>query len=390
MKIGIDARFWGHAGPGRYVKNLVLALEKVDHENEYVIFLNPKGLEDYKASNPNFKKVGVNIPWYYFGEQLKLPFIFTREKLDLLHIPHYNIPIFYPGKIAVTIHDLTIRRFSTARSTTRVIPIYRLKRLVYRFVFWLAVKRAKNIFVPTKFGRNDLLATYSWLDSKKILVTHEGVGEEFKVQDTKYEIRDTEKNNIEYQILNTKYNIRPPYILYVGSMYPHKNLPRLIKAFKLVSEEYEDLSLVLVGKQDFFQERLRKEIRNTRRVIFPAFRVPDGYVPDEELSIFYRKALFFILPSLSEGFGLPPLEAMSFGVPVAASSATSIPEVCGGAALYFDPRDVDDIARKMKSLIKNSTLREDLINKGFENLERFSWEKMARQTLEGYIDCLAV
>lgn len=395
MKIGIDARFWGRAGPGRYVKNLVLALEKIDHENEYVIFLNLQGLEDYKPKAPNFRKVRVDIPWYSLAEQMRLPSVFAHEKLDLLHVPHYNIPIFYPGKIAVTIHDLTIHRFSTARATTRAIPIYRLKRLVYRFVFWLAIKRAKMIFVPTGFVKKDLLKTYSWLDSRKITVSYEGVDPKFGRSDSN---QDTK-----YEILNTKYGIRKPYILYVGSMYPHKNLPCLIEAFKLVAEEYEDITLVLVGKCDFFQERLREEAstgetlgveernpkgwgtRRPNRIIFPAFRAPDGYVPDEDLVALYREALFFVFPSLSEGFGLPALEAMNFGIPVVASKSTSIPEVCGGAALYFDPEDPDDMAQKMQALIKNPALREELIRKGFENLKRFSWEKMVKETRAGYM-----
>ena len=462
MKIGIDARFWGQAGPGRYVKNLVLALEKIDSENEYVIFLNPgKGLEKSQTlygvksltlggetlereggGSKNFKFVEVDIPWYSFAEQIKLPSIFAREKLDLLHVPHFNIPIFYPGKIAVTIHDLTIHRFSTARATTRGIPLYRLKRLVYRFVFWLAIKRAKVIFVPTEFVKKDLLGEYPWLDERKIIVTYEGVGEDIGAVEPTERRSPKEKSQTLYSVKSltlgnsdsvlSRYDVRRPYFLYVGSMYPHKNLPRLVEAFRLVAEEYEDLSLVLVGKRDFFQERLKEEIEgpgnspragrgkesdssqseesdsgesagsfpcqtlgNCRtprdqqndRIIFPAFKDPGGYISDEDLAVIYKNALVFVFPSLSEGFGLPLLEAMSFGVPVAASNATCIPEVCGNAPLYFDPKDPKDMARKMESLINNPALRKDLVQKGFENLKRFSWEKMAKKTLAGYRLC---
>ena len=426
MRVGIDARFWGQAGPGRYVKNLVLALEKVDPENEYVVFLNLKGLKDYRPLGANFRKVRADIPWYSFAEQIELPLIFAREKLDLLHVPHYNIPIFYPGRIAITIHDLTIHRFSTARATTRWLPIYRLKRLAYYLVFFLAIKRAKIIFVPTEFVRKDLLEVYPWLSPEKILVTYEGAGKDLVDGKTRPSGKDG-------SFLSSEYGIRKPYLLYVGSMYPHKNLERLIEAFGLLAEEYEDLSLVLVGKRDFFQERLREKVREKgsfpqtptdvalsgvgpvrvqpslavgnglprpvgeprglnpfERIVFPAFNDPNGYVPDCDLAVIYRNALLFVFPSLSEGFGLPPLEAMSFGIPVAASRATCIPEVCGEAALYFNPEDTEDIARKMKSLISNPALRRDLIQKGFENLKRFSWEKTARGTLEGYKSCSTV
>ena len=408
MKIGIDARFWGQAGPGRYVKNLILSLEKIDSENTYIIF-NLQGSKDYKVSSERFKSVSVDVPWFSFAEQIKLPFIFGKQQLDLLHVPFFNIPIFYPGKIAVTIHDLTIHRFSTARATTRWRPFNLLKRLIYRFVFWFALKRAVVIFTPTEFVKQDLLREYGWLDQSKITVTHEGVGKDLRGAESgkRYAecgMRNAERTNRDYKILSAKYGIRKPYLLYVGSMYPHKNLERLVEAFWLVSEEYPDLSLILVGKLDYFQKRLRDavdqgsargktsgvfsdptpEVGESGGVIFPAFAAKDRYVPDEDLAVFYKNALAFVFPSLSEGFGLPPLEAMQFGTPVCASNATAIPEICADAALYFDPQDTKDMAAKMKAIVKNGELRKDLVRKGYNNLDRFSWNKMARETLEGY------
>lgn len=402
MRIGIDARFWGHAGPGRYVKNLVLALEKVDLENDYVIFLHPKGVEDYRSLNPRFRKVSVDVPWYSLAEQLKLPAIFAREKLDLLHVPHFNIPIFYFGKMVVTIHDLTIHRFSTEQATTQALPIYRFKRLIYHLVFGLAVHRARLIFTPTEFVKNDLIKSYPSVDPGKVRVTYEGVGEEFARCHSGAEphqsfgegrrsdrIRETlSPSGLQSDKTLARYHINRPYLLYVGSMYPHKNLPRLVTAFRLAAEEEENLSLVLVGKRDFFQERLRREIGNDDRIIFPAMIDPNGFVTDEELTVLYQNALAFVFPSLSEGFGLPPLEAMSFGTPVLASDRTAIPEVCGGAALYFDPENTNDLVQKIKALIENPRLREDLANQGRVNLSRFSWARLAEQTLVGYLEVL--
>ncbi len=391
IKVGIDARFWGHAGPGRYVKNLVQALEQEDQENKYVVFLNSAEAEKYVPSNSNFCKVVVNAPWYSFWEQIKLPFLFARENLDLLHIPHFNIPIFYPGKIAVTIHDLTIHRFSTARATTRWRPFNLVKRVVYKFVFMIALKRANIIFVPTNFVKDDLLSEYSWLKEEKIIVTYEGVGDAFRL------VSSSAKNVQNSNRVLSKYGVDKPYLLYVGSMYPHKNLERLVRAFSLVAEEYNDLSLVLVGKKDYFQERIKEEIEDNKygivdkdRIVFPAFEVESGYVPDEDLAAFYKNALAFVFPSLSEGFGLPPLEAMQFGVPVVASNATCIPEVCGDAALYFDPRDRDDVVSKLRAVVKNSGLRKNLVQKGSENLEKFSWRKTAKKTLAGYRDAICL
>lgn len=395
MKIGIDARFWGQAGPGRYVKNLVSALEDVDSGNDYVVFVNSEGDIAYKPDRENFSKVRVDTPWYSFLEQVKLPFLFGRERLDLLHVPHFNIPVFYFGKLAVTIHDLTIHRFSTARATTRWRPFNLVKRAIYKAVVWLALRRAKVIFTPTEFVKGDLLKEYDWLDGEKIVVTYEGVDEKFRREldkDKSQALRGVPEPGFgELSGSLSKYGVKEPYLLYVGSMYPHKNLERLIKAFSLVAEEYENLKLVLVGKRDYFQERLGKEIENNKygilgkeKIVFPAFKVESGYVPDEDLAVFYKGALALVFPSLSEGFGLPPLEAMQFGVPVVASNATSIPEVCGAAALYFDPEDVEDIAAKIKALVKNESLREELVRKGFKNLERFSWQEMSLRTLKGY------
>ncbi len=427
MKIGIDARFWGHAGPGRYVKNLILALQEIDRENEYVVFLNSKRtgnfsvipdliwnltekfcqilkpVQDEKTfrqssgelrfSNLSFKRSFVNVSWYSFAEQLRLPFIFGRENLDLLHVPFFNIPIFYPGKIAVTIHDLTIHRFSTARATTRWLPFNLLKRLIYRFVFLVALKRSTVIFTPTEFVKQDLLREYGWLDESKIIITYEGVGllnPKSEIRNPK-QIQNSNDQNFKKRQILASYDVEEPYFLYVGSMYPHKNLKRLVEAFRIVSEEYPELSLVLVGKLDYFQRRLKKEIEineyeilNKTCVVFPAFTADNGYVSDEDLAVLYENALAFVFPSLSEGFGLPPLEAMQFGTPVCASSVTAVPEVCGDAALYFDPGDVEDIAAKLKGIVKNSKLRKELVRKGYKNLERFSWEKMAKKTLDGY------
>jgi glycosyltransferase involved in cell wall biosynthesis len=393
MKIGIDARFWGHAGPGRYVQNLVLALEKIDSKNTYIIF-NLQGSKDYKVSGEGFRSVSLGVPWYSFAEQIKLPFLFGKEKLDLLHVPFFNIPVLYPGKIAVTIHDLTIHRFSTARATTRWRPFNLLKRLVYRFVFWVALKKAAIIFTPTEFVKRDLLNEYGWLDENKIVVTYEGVDEKFKSQ------REEVKSNNSRTVLS-HYGVEKPYLLYVGSMYPHKNLERLIESFRLVQEEYPGLNLVLVGKLDYFQKRLKSSVDSAiagdspkpgfksesqspafsspaaaESVVFPAFAATDCYVSDEDLAILYENALAFVFPSLSEGFGLPPLEAMQFGAPVCASNITAIPEVCGEAALYFDPWDPTAIAEAILALPKHPELAE----RGRERvrtMQQPTWDEIA-------------
>jgi glycosyltransferase involved in cell wall biosynthesis len=174
-----------------------------------------------------------------------------------------------------------------------------------------------------------------------------------------------------------------PYLLYIGNAYPHKNLERLIFAFKKLVKDGLDYQLVLVGGNDYFYEKLKLEIRNLEleikdRIIFA------GFVPDNDLDILYRNAGLYAFPSLYEGFGLPPLEAMARGVPVVSSNATCLPEILGDAALYFNPLDIDDIAKKIKKALKDENLRKNLIEKGLEQIKCYSWEKMVRKTLNLY------
>jgi len=169
---------------------------------------------------------------------------------------------------------------------------------------------------------------------------------------------------------------KKPYLLYVGNAYPHKNLENLILAFRKIKQDNFDLQLVLVGGDDYFYKKLKK---NNNDVIFT------GFIKDEDLNVLYNNAALYVFPSLYEGFGLPPLEAMKRGVPVASSNATCLPEVLGDAAIYFNPLDVDDMAEKIKKALLDEGLRKNLIQKGFEQIKKYSWQKMARETLEVYL-----
>jgi len=376
-RIGIDARFYGIAGPGRYVSNLVKNLEKYLPEGfEVYVFLTSKGMLDYSTNNKRFHPVLCDVSWYSWKEQLLLPWFFSKYRLDLLHVPHFNFPILYLGRLVLTVHDLIINRFSTERATTKFLLYYRFKRLVYRFVVWWGVKRAKRIIVPSNYVKQELMEGYNKLSKEKIAVTYEGVDSSFGGSASVMQSWG-------------------PYILYVGSMYPHKNLERLVGAFaKLRHDGTFTGDLVLAGKEDYFSNRLREEIKvkfpdlGFFDVIFPALNHVDKYINDTELSELYQNARALVFPSLSEGFGLPPLEAMRLRCPVVASNATSIPEVCGDAAVYFDPLDVNDIAEKIKQVVSNEDLRRYLIARGQENLKRFSWQRMAEETLKVYENCL--
>ena len=374
MRIGIDARLWGPYGPGvgRYVQNLVENLEKVDRKNEYVIFLRKGSFNLYHPQNKNFHKVLADVPWYGFGEQVLLPPIYASQGLDVLHAPHFNLPIFYSGRVVVTIHDLTMMKFGGMETSTLNIPAYLLKRAGLQVVMRQVVTRAQAIITPTEFVQKDIAETFG-ISKKKIFVTHEaGVLAGKGRTDHERRVED---------VLG-KYRIPKPYLLYVGSFYPHKNVNRLIEAVKILNEKKgRKAQLVLVGGKDSF---LEKSVRHALRIGALKYLALTDHVTDADLIDLYSQAEACVQPSLSEGFGLPTVEAMSLGIPVVQSDASCLPEIAGDAALYFDPYDPQDMAAKLDKVLTSATLRKKLVSKGLKRVKDFSWEKMARETLAVY------
>ncbi|MBU2228886.1 glycosyltransferase family 4 protein [Patescibacteria group bacterium] len=371
MRIGIDARFYGptRTGPGRYTQKLVDYLQEIDDENEYVVFLRKDNWNEFQPKNDHFKKVLADYRWYSISEQLFLPWKIKKEEVDLMHFPHFNIPIFYPGKFIVTIHDLIITHFPTRRATKLGPLLYKAKQIGYKIVIWLAAKKAKRIITVSQFSKQEIVKHFK-LKDEKVVVTYEAC-------DPPKQVGGTFTNIAE------RFKITKPYLLYVGNTYPHKNLERLVYAFrKLRNEEKIDVQLVLVGKRDYFSERLEilvNEQGMKRDVIFP------GFVKDEELPLFYRSALLYVFPSSIEGFGLPPLEAMSYDLPVVSSNAPCMPEILGEAAKYFHPDEISDIVQVLKQVIQDKQIQENLREKGREHIKKFSWRKMVEKTHSIYV-----
>ncbi len=369
-RIGIDARFYGPVGKGlgRYTQEIVDNIIKNDPLNEYVIFLRRENFNDFKTDNAKVKKVLADFRWYGFKEQIIFPFLISLERLDLIHFPHFNVPLFCPVRFIVTIHDLILIKFPTQRATTLAPMIYKIKNFFYRIVITNAVKRARRVLAVSEYTKKEIIKQFK-IKSEKIIVTYEGVAD---LARGKAENRDS--GNV-----LAKYQITRPFLLYVGNAYPHKNLEGLIKVFSLINSQRKDLSLVLVGKDDYFYSRLKKYALNfSASIIFP------GYVPDQELKILYSKAFVYVFPSFYEGFGLPALEAMAFGLPVVSSNKTSLPEIFGTAAVYFNPEDEAEMKEKIESVINNEELRQDLRNRGPEQVKKYSWSECARLTLEAY------
>ena len=438
MKICIDTRLYGPAknkGLGRYVEQLVknlpctrtssvqgigiefLVLLCKDNWDECV-FREPtprpgSGFSTGSLDSPGatgvtrgdsggkFKKVLADYKWYSFAEQIFLPLKLWRLKCDLVHFPHFNVPLLYRGKFVVTIHDLIMYKFPDERATTRNKLVYKIKYWLHKIVVKSAVKRAERVIVVSEWTKKDVAREFN-LDFQKIVVTHLGFEfggnqklrnsvaslPEIKSKDSpaacgvSASLRKLRDDEIEINVLE-KYGVKRPYLLYAGNAYPHKNLERLIKVFNLVKKNYPDLQLVLVGKNDYFYDELKAySLQLTVDVVFT------DYIFNGELAELYKNAQAYIFPSLYEGFGLPGLEAMSCGLPVVSSNASCLPEIYGRAALYFNPNDIDDMSKKIIQILDSEELRRELTSKGFEQLKKYSWRGCIKKTLSVYAHLL--
>ena len=377
MKIVIDARLYGleNAGLGRYVINLVKEIAEIDKKNNYVIFLRKKYFNELKLPE-NWKKVLTDFRHYSFLEQILLPFYIYKEKPDMVHFPHFNVPIFYFGDYIVTIHDLLMHSFKGIEVTTRNKCFYLLKRLGYKIVFGVAVKRSKKILVPSNVVKNELADCYK-LHSNKVDVTYEGLDEEF-----------VDSNLKEDKVLE-EFNIEKPYLIYVGNAYPHKNLDKAIEAVKVFNnDEKKNLTFAIVSSRNIFAQRLKEKVDKTNSDSFIKIL---GFIPDNKLGVVYKNSLAFIYPSLSEGFGLQGLEAIASGTLVLASDIPVFKEIYNGHVLYFDPLRVDSIKDAInKAFVIDVEQRKRIIAEGKSFIKRYSWDKMARETLSVYENCASL
>lgn len=374
MKIGIDARFYGPKGKGlgRYTEKLIKNLEKVDSKNQYVIFLRQENINEYNPENKNFKKVLADLKWYSLEEQLKMPKLIKEHQIDLMHFPHFNVPILYKGKFIVTIHDLILLRFPTKRATTLGPFLYKFKYLAYKLAINSAVRRAKKVITVSEFTKKDLIE-YFKIKKNKIAVTYEACDRINKNQFSVPENKFLEKHKID-----------KPYILYVGNAYPHKNLEGLIDAYKEFKKRTNySHQLILVGKEDYFYRRLKQDtysegLLHDNSVVF------FGFASQNNLAYLYSKASLYVFPSFIEGFGLPGLEAMSFGLPVLSSNTSSLPEIFGRAAKYFDPYDKKDLVNKINIILYNKKIQKSMSEEGYRQIEKFNWQDCASETFKIY------
>jgi glycosyltransferase involved in cell wall biosynthesis len=373
MHIAIDARFVGpeQTGLGRYTEELVHGLAKIDKTNRYSVLLSREGFDYFRSRSKNFHKIKADFPWYSVIEQIKMPRLLRRLNPDLVHFCHFNVPVGWRRPFVVTIHDLIKDEFKGRESTTRSSLVYNLKHWAYKKTISHALYKSTAVITISQGSRAKIIKRYG-LPESKIFITYEAADPKF----AKY--RRLELTAADKAVLQKKYGIKFPFLLYVGNAYPYKNLGRLLEALQKVDKNY---FLVNPCARSVFYDQLANNARRlglASRVILP------GFVPDDDLAKLYRAATAYVFPSLSEGFGLPLLEAQMAGLPVAASAAPPLPEIGGRGAIYFDPKNSDDMAQKINELLANVDLQREMVRQGEANLKRFSWGQTARQTLAVY------
>lgn len=362
MKILVDARESG-SSTGRYADKLIEHMHKLKPEHEMLVLAKSPRLRYLKEVAPNFEIIKSDFKEFTFDEQIGLFKQVNNIGADLVHFTMTQQPVRYRGRKLTTIHDLTTLRFENPAKNPF---IFRTKQLVYGRVVKRVARESAAILTPSKFVKQDV-AQYANISLNKIAVTYEAADRITEAPEPILRLKDKQ------------------FIMYVGRATPHKNLERLIEAFAILNKKYPDLMLALAGKMDKNYKRVEAlvtEKRLAHRVVFTDF------ISEGELRWMYENTAAYVFPSLSEGFGLPTLEAMVHGAPVICSNATCLPEINGEAAIYFDPNVTFDIAKKISSVLSNSKLRGQLIRAGKSQAGRYSWRETAKRTLDIYNQAL--
>src|SRR3989344_8733016 len=347
--IGIDCRFAGtRSGIGRYTEELVRSLLKRNDPWQYVLFVHNKNDLINLPSSDNFQFSIFNFPFYSVHEQLRFPSLIKQSKIDLLHVPHFNVPLFCPSPFIVTIHDLILHQYPNQASLA--------KRLAYRTLMKHAMKKSVHIFAVSAFTAGEIERTYGEHMRKKMTVTQEGVSDQF------HPASEEEKKRV-----RKIYDLPSMFILYTGACKEHKNVQTLIDAVP----ENQSLILITGGK-----ELKRLKMKSNVRIL--------SNVPECDLPILMSSASISVQPSLYEGFGLPVLEAMACGTTVVASNRSSIPEISDGHAILVEPT-----AEGLRAGIEAGLQFPHDHDRLRAHAKKFSWETMAEKTAAIYAECIS-
>jgi len=369
MRVAMDIRRAGDFGVGTYVRNIIRELARLDQQNSYVLIGSKKNREELGELPANFELLEFAHEPGTFQTHLRLPFLLHHRRVDLLHMPWFYAPALPLSPLVVTVHDLT----DVLAPQVGASSLVQTGRL---FFARKALRRARRVIAVSHFSKRELARTFG-VPQNKIEVIYNALDARFT----------REPFPADADRILERHAVTDPFVLYAGNIRPQKKLARLIEAFAVVKAELLDdrlfgrLKLLVIGDDlgkhaDLRRAVLRARIREDVRFL--------GFVPHHVLRVFYARASAFLFPSLYEGFGLPPLEAMAHGTPVLTSNVSSLPEVFGQAALLVNPENVFEIARGIRQILTEGVLRETLIRRGYELVARFSWERAAQQILQVY------
>jgi glycosyltransferase involved in cell wall biosynthesis len=366
MRVAIDARKLHDFGIGTYTRNLLRHLARLDRDTEYVLLCQGPDLHIAEQLGPNFRTVLEPSPNYSLREQVHVPLVLRRERPDVFHAPHYVLPPAIRCRSVVTIHDCIHLMF----------PQYLPNRAAYLYAkasMWTAARRSDLILTVSEASKRDILHFFN-VRPEKIIVIYNAIDERFRAAPDEEDVARVRE----------RYQLDHGFVLYAGNIKPHKNLVRLIEAFDEVRKRgFDDLKLLIIGDEISKLPALRRAVHKHKLHKHVRFL---GFLPDETLAILYRLAAVFVFPSLYEGFGLPPLEAMASGTPVVTSNVSSLPEVAGDAAVLVDPYEVGSIVEGIRRVLSDPALAEELRRKGRERAREFSWERSVARTREIYLE----
>jgi glycosyltransferase involved in cell wall biosynthesis len=376
VKIAIDIRRMSEFGVGTYIRNIVRALGRLDHENEYFLIGPPAKVEEIGPLPPNFQSVPLTSAERTWQGHREFRAALKGLNCDLVHVPNlFSIPRGLPCPYVMTVHDM-LEHMSRAREQSG------FWRSVHFQLTRSVLRRAERIFAVSRFTRTEIEKLFG-IPSNKIEVVYNAIDERFLHGHATLADRE---------LIAQRYQVRYPFLLYAGRVSPHKNAVRLIEAFSALKGElekdqlYPDLKLIIIGDDlsgnpDLRRTVIRSGVQHDVRFL--------GFIPIEVLRIFYDEAKIFVFPSLYEGFGLPPLEAMAHGTPVVTSNVSSLPEVVGDAAVLVNPENVFEIMRALHRVLTDQALRERMKQRGYTQVTRFSWDASGRKILDNYARVVA-
>lgn len=371
MRVAIDIRRIGNFGIGTYIRNVVRTLARLDQRNQYVLLGFPERLREIGDLPPNF----VHEPFPYLERSFRGIFEFSRvvrrHGCDLVHVPHlFWRPRHIPCRYVVTVHDLVTYMYPRHNGSA-------FRRVVHPWMSRRVLQGAERIFAVSNSTKNDIVRLFG-IRPEKVEVVYNAIDERFRMGHATAADR---------QFIAERYQVNYPFLLYAGNIKPHKNIVRIIEAFAALKGElqkegkFPDLKLIIIGDElskhpDLRRTVIRSGVEKDVRFL--------GFVPIDVLRIFYDTAKIFVFPSLYEGFGLPPLEAMAHGTPVVTSNTSSLPEVVDNAAVLVNPENIFDIMRALHKVLVDQPLREKLKQRGYEQASRYSWETSAQRILRVY------